>query len=78
MISKSLFIIAHQLGDRNFYPAYKTLIQKPNLKEEWKKKREKLLKDKIDVTAFMVWFIKNYPESFKGMKKNHEIQYRLK
>jgi predicted glycosyltransferase len=54
------------------------LLQRPNLKEEWKKKREKLLKDKIDVTAFMVWFIENYPESFKEMKENPEIQYRFK
>ena len=54
------------------------LLQQPNLKEEWKKKREKLLKDKIDVTAFMVWFIENYPESFREMKENPEIQYRFK
>lgn len=54
------------------------LIQKPNLKEEWQKKREKLLKDKIDVTAFMVWFVENFPESFKEMKENPEIQYRFK
>ena len=53
------------------------LIQKPNLKEEWQKKREKLLKDKIDVTAFMVWFIENYPDSFKEMKENPEMQYRF-
>ena len=53
------------------------LLQRPNLKEEWKKKREKLLKEKIDVTAFMVWFIENYPESFKEMKENPEIQYRF-
>ena len=52
------------------------LIQKPNLKEEWRKKREKLLEDKIDVTAFMVWFIENYPESFREMKKNPKIQKR--
>ena len=44
------------------------LIQKPTLKEEWREKREKLLKDKIDVTSFMVWFIENYPESFYEMK----------
>jgi predicted glycosyltransferase len=54
------------------------LIQKQNLKEEWQKKREMLLKDKIDVTAFMVWFIENYPESFKEMKENPDIQYRFR
>lgn len=37
------------------------LIQKPNLKEDWKQKRDQLLKDKIDVTAFMVELIESYP-----------------
>jgi predicted glycosyltransferase len=54
------------------------LIQKQELKEMWREKREKLLKDKIDVTAFMVWLIENYPESFKEMQKNsgyHKSRY---
>lgn len=39
------------------------LLQDPDLKEKGRKKRERLLNDKIDVTAFMVWFIENYPTS---------------
>ena len=54
------------------------LIQKSDLKEEWRKKREKLLKDKIDVTAFMVWFTENYPESFREMKENPRVEERFK
>lgn len=54
------------------------LLENPNLKKEWHKKREKLLNEKIDVTAFMTWFIENYPESFKIMKKNPEYQERFK
>jgi len=54
------------------------LIQKTDLKEEWRKKREKLLKDKIDVTAFMVWFAENYPESFREMKENPRVEERFK
>jgi hypothetical protein len=49
-----------------------------NLKEEWQKRSEKMLSEKIDVTAFMVWFIENYPESVKVMKENPEYQYRFK
>jgi predicted glycosyltransferase len=45
------------------------LVKMPGLKEEWSKKREKLLNDKIDVTAFIVWFIENYPESIKRAKE---------
>jgi predicted glycosyltransferase len=54
------------------------LIQKPNLKDEWQNKREKLLEDKIDVTAFMVWFVENYPKSVEKMKENPEMQYKFK
>jgi len=39
------------------------LIQKPNLKKEWKEKRERLLEEKCDITKFMVWIIENYPQS---------------
>jgi predicted glycosyltransferase len=49
------------------------LLENNNLRNEGKRKREKLLKDKIDVTAFMVKFIENYPESFKEMKENQRI-----
>lgn len=46
------------------------LMNKPNIKEEWKKKKEILSKNKIDVTTFMIWFVENYPESFEKMKNN--------
>ena len=45
------------------------LAQMAGLKEEWNKKREKLLNDKIDVTAFIVGFIENYPESITRTKE---------
>ncbi|MEA3457728.1 MAG: DUF354 domain-containing protein [Candidatus Thermoplasmatota archaeon] len=45
------------------------LLENNNLRKDGKRKREKLLKDKIDVTAFMIEFIENYPESFKEMLK---------
>jgi uncharacterized protein len=54
------------------------LIQDPNIKKEWNKKKQKLLNDKIDITAFMVWYIETYPESFREMKDNPEIQYRFR
>ena len=49
------------------------LLENNNLRRVGKRKREKLLKDKMDVTAFMVWFIEIYPESFKEMKENQRI-----
>lgn len=45
------------------------LIQKEDLKKEWKKKNQRLLNEKSDITAFMVWFIENYPNSLITMKR---------
>lgn len=46
------------------------LLEDKNLKNKWRKKREKLLSEKIDVTKFITEFIENYPESLKtGYKK---------
>lgn len=42
------------------------------LKAEWMKRREILLKDKIDYTAFLTWFIENYPQSVDQAKKADE------
>jgi hypothetical protein len=46
------------------------LLDNKDLKNEGKKKREILLKDKIDVTAFMIKLIENYPESYDGHLKS--------
>ncbi len=54
------------------------LLSLSNLKEIWQERRLKMLGDKIDVTAFYVWFIENYPESAKVMRDNPDYQYRFK
>ena len=60
------------------YEKIEELLNMPDLKQEWQKRRQKMLEEKIDVTAFMVWFIENYPASVEIMKKNPGYQYRLK
>lgn len=47
-------------------------------KEQYLQKRQQMLKDKIDVTAFLTWFVKNYPESKRIMKNNPDYQYIFK
>jgi predicted glycosyltransferase len=42
-------------------------------KTKWKIKRERLLHEKIDVTSFMVWLVKNYPKSVIKIKKDPDI-----
>lgn len=51
------------------------ILQIPASKENWRIKRVRLHEDKIDMTAFMVWFIENYPRSFIEMKEHPEMQY---
>jgi predicted glycosyltransferase len=41
---------------------------KKNVKEDYLAKKEKMLADKIDVSAFLIWFVENYPESVKEVK----------
>jgi predicted glycosyltransferase len=54
------------------------LLQDPDLKEKGREKRERLLNDKIDVTAFMAGFIENYPQSVAIIKRNPDLQERFK
>ena len=49
------------------------ILQNSTNKAVWKIRREQLLKDKMDVSAFMVWFIEHYPRSFTAVKENPEI-----
>ena len=55
-----------------------SVLSDNNIKEKWMVKREKMLNDKIDTTAFLVWFIKEYPDSFQVMKNNSDYQYTFK
>ena len=48
------------------------ILKNLNIKQDWQKKRETLLKDKIDVTAWMTDFIERYPGSFYEYKKEHQ------
>jgi predicted glycosyltransferase len=51
------------------------LLREPDLKAEWARRREPLLQGKIDLTAFMVWFVENYPGSITKMKEQPAVQY---
>lgn len=50
------------------YAKVEELLAMPNLREEFQARREKMLSEKIDVTAFLTWFIENYPASVQEAK----------
>ncbi len=72
---------AYQPSDFDkMYSHIETLLKvKPeSLRAEWQEKRSRFLKDHIDVTAFFIWFIENYPESGKIINEDPNYQFRFK
>lgn len=68
----------HSSDPNALYSKINELLNRPFIKNEFQARREIMLADKIDVTAFFTWFIENYPESQKIMKENPDYQYRFK
>jgi len=56
----------------------KEILEMQNRKEIFQERQQKMLSEKIDLTAFLVWFIENYPNSIKIMKENPDYQYNFK
>lgn len=54
------------------------LLNMKTLKQEWQRRRQIMLQDKIDVTAFLVWFVENYPKSSEIIKQNPNHQNNFK
>lgn len=50
------------------------LIRIPDLKAVFRKRRDAMLSNSLDLTGFIFWFVENYPESVALMKENPEYQ----
>jgi len=57
------------------YEKVKEILSMSDRKSKFYERKEKLLNNKIDVSAFLIWFVENYPDSFRIMKENPEYQY---
>ncbi len=51
-----------------------SLLKTEGLKTEWISRRDRMISEKIDLTAFLLWFIKTWPDSFTISKNNLEYQ----
>ena len=60
------------------YNKVKELVGNPNLKNEYRLLQRNMLNEKINVLAFMLWFIQNYPGSTKIINENPDYQYNFK
>lgn len=56
----------------------KDMLEIENMKDIFIERKNKMLAEKINVNAFITWFIENYPESEKIMRKNPDYQYNFK
>jgi uncharacterized protein len=54
------------------------LINKKELKEAHHQRAMQLMNDKINITAFLVWFVKDYPKSAQIMKRDPSYQNNFK
>ncbi len=61
----------------NLISKLRELLEKKNIKNEWHKKRDSMLREKIDVSKFLTWFIECYPESHRLIKQNSSYAYRF-
>ena len=68
----------HTSNIENLYEKVEELLNIPNLKLQWQKRRQKMLSEKINVTTFMSWVIENYPKSAKIMKDDPNYQFKFK
>ncbi|PID88776.1 MAG: hypothetical protein CSB02_00980, partial [Bacteroidia bacterium] len=59
------------------YQTITDLLVLEHLKEEFQQRRQTMLADKIDVTAFLNWFIENYPKSATVMKEQPDYQFNF-
>ncbi|MBN1970698.1 MAG: DUF354 domain-containing protein [Candidatus Delongbacteria bacterium] len=71
-------LLKHFSSTEDVVEYVRNLIQRNDLKEEALKNRDMMTKDFIDPTAFLIWFIENYPESVKFMKDNPDYQNKFK
>ena len=44
----------------------------------WEERKARMLKEKIDVTAFLCWIVENYPRSREILKENPDYQYNFR
>lgn len=63
---------------QQLYDKVEEWLSAPNIHDLFQQRRQKMLSEKIDVTAFFTWFIENYPESKQIMKENPVFQFQFR
>lgn len=64
--------------EQDFLDKIMELAGNPDIKAEYAKRREKLLNETIDVSAFLIWLFENYPASKNEYFSDPSTQWRFK
>lgn len=56
----------------------KEILSNKDIKKEMQIKRQIMLSDKIDVTAFMLWFVEGFPDSARIMREFPDYQFKFR
>lgn len=65
-------------GDpEKLYARVAELLATPALKAEWAERRQRMLAETTDLTAFLVWFVEHYPNSLAEVRAAPEVQHRF-
>lgn len=54
------------------------LLSMSDVRAEFQNRRKKMLDEKIDVTAYLTWFIENYPQSIHIQREKPNYQFNFK
>lgn len=54
------------------------LVNTGNLKVTYEERKTAMLREKIDVAKFMMWFFEEYPDSVRVMREQPEYHYRFR
>ena len=71
-------LVKKSIRSDEIFQALQESMLNSNLKKRTFENREEFLSEKIDPTAFLVWFIENWPESLRIMKEDPGYQERFK
>jgi len=68
----------HESNEEKLFDKIRELVEYPNIKEVWEARRDLMLTEKIDVSAFLIWLFENFPHSKEIILQNPDYQNKFK
>ena len=73
-----LLITTKETNQKQFlFESIDGLLENKNLKQEWQLKRKEMLKEKIDLTEFLIWIFEDYENRVLVFDANPDLQNKF-